>query len=345
MPSHSPQADLAACRALLRTGSRTFFAASLLLPRHVRDPASALYAFCRLADDAIDDVPPEGRDAARLSALAQLRYRLDRAYAGHPQDIAADRALAHVVHTHAIPRTLPEALLEGFAWDSEVRQYETLEDVHAYAARVAGAVGAMMSLLMGGRAPDVVARACDLGVAMQLSNIARDVGEDAREGRLYLPKAWMRDAGINPDAWLANPVFTPALATVIARLLAEAERLYAQAATGVAALPLSCRPGISAARLLYAEIGRQVARNGYNSVATRAVVAPARKLRLLAASVGGSVLPAPACAAPSLAATRYLVEAASAAPPPRRTIRPRTDTVLEIFERMAERDRMESDWA
>ena len=98
-----------------------------------------------------------------------------------------------------IPRALPEALLEGFAWDAAGRRYETLDEVEHYAARVAGCVGAMMTLVMGRRDPAILARACDLGVAMQLTNICRDVGEDARAGRLYLPLAWLRDNGIDPD--------------------------------------------------------------------------------------------------------------------------------------------------
>ncbi len=98
-----------------------------------------------------------------------------------------------------------DALLEGFAWDAAGRRYDTLDDLLDYAARVAGAVGAMMAVLMGVRDPALLARACDLGVAMQLTNIARDVGEDARAGRLYLPLAWLREAGIDPDAFLADP--------------------------------------------------------------------------------------------------------------------------------------------
>ncbi len=94
-------------------------------------------------------------------------------------NLAADRVFADVVAKFSIPRELPEALLEGLAWDAEVRRYETLQDLGAYAARVAGSVGAMMTLVMGQRAPEIVGRACDLGVAMQLTNIARDVGEDA----------------------------------------------------------------------------------------------------------------------------------------------------------------------
>jgi phytoene synthase len=268
------EADLAACRALLRQGSRSFHAASLLLPGTVRDPATALYAFCRLADDAVDVIG--GREAVPL-----LRERLDLIYAGHPAAIPADRALADVVRVHGIPRLFLDALIEGFDWDASARRYEDLSALQAYAARVAGTVGAMMALLMRVRDPDAVARACDLGVAMQLSNIARDVGEDARAGRLYLPLSWLREAGIDPEAWLARPVFDAALASVVQRLLAVADTLYARVDAGIAVLPASCRPGINAARLLYAEIGHQVARNGHDSVSSRAVVPAWRKLQLL----------------------------------------------------------------
>ena len=162
-------ADLAACRAMLRAGSRSFDAAARLLPRSVRDPAIALYAFCRVADDAIDG------DADPAAALADLRQRLALAYAGRPHETAADRALAGVVSRFAIPRALPEALLEGFAWDALGRRYDDLPALRAYAVRVAGTVGGMMAHVMGVRDPAHVAAAIDLGVAMQLSNIARDV--------------------------------------------------------------------------------------------------------------------------------------------------------------------------
>jgi len=307
-------ADLAACRDLLRGGSRSFFAASLLLPRRVHEPATALYAFCRVADDLID----VGDNPA--AALADLRARLDAAYAGQPRPIAADRALAAVVLCHAVPRTLLDALLEGFAWDAAGRRYESLAGLEAYAARVAGAVGAMMATLMGERSPEGVARACDLGIAMQLSNIARDVGEDARAGRLYLPQNWLRAAGIDPDAWLARPVFDPALASVIQRLLQAAEDLYRRADSGIAALPRACRPGIGAARHFYSEIGQQVARQGYDSVGSRAVVPPARKLRLLARSLAAATWrPRPIGPVPTQEAARYLVNAVTAAPAPLRS--------------------------
>ena len=268
-------ADLAACRRAIRAGSKTFHAASLLLPRRIRGSALALYAFCREADDAID------RSDDPRAALAALQHRLDLAYRGTPIDNAADRALAAVVAQYEIPQELPGALLEGFAWDALERSYETLSDVRAYGVRVAGAVGVMMSLLMGVRSPQALARAADLGVAMQLSNIARDVGEDARMGRIYLPRTWLREAGIDPGRWLLEPVFEPRLGALVDRLVSEAEELYRRAAAGVDELPVECRPAIHAARLMYSAIGREVLRRGGDSVSTRAVVSARRKLFLL----------------------------------------------------------------
>jgi 15-cis-phytoene synthase len=348
MTNQFNSADIAACRALLKGGSRTFHAASLVLPRRVSDPAIALYAFCRLADDAVD------LGSHRADAVARLRQRLDRAYRGRPIDNAADRAFAGVVAGFSIPRELPEALLEGLSWDAEGRRYQTLPDLYAYAARVAGTVGAMMALLMGQRAPEIVARACDLGVAMQLTNIARDVGEDARAGRLYLPLSWLLDAGINPDAWLAEPVFNARIAAIVQRLLDAADALYGRATLGIENLPRSCRPGIYAARALYAEIGRELERRDLDSVSGRAVVSFSRKFKVLARTLASRETkwsPAQRLApASQLEETRFLIEAVAATTPRdavlpaegrARPIEDRVVWVIDLFSRLEQRDRLQ----
>jgi phytoene synthase len=340
--------DLEACREQLRDGSRTFLAASKLLPRRVRDSACALYAFCRSADDAVDlDTVDE------LAAVERLRVRLARLYAGDPMSTPSDRAMARVVVRHDLPRELPEALLDGFEWDARGRRYETIEALYDYGARVAGTVGAMMAVLMGRTSAEAVARACDLGVAMQLSNIARDVGEDARRGRIYLPLAWLREAGVDPDAWLANPVFDARIARVVRRLLNAADALYLRAEAGIGLLPPTCRPGIQAARVLYAEIGHEVARRGCDSVSQRAVVPRRRKaVLLLQALATGALAPRPSGKAlPVLDAVRYLVQAATRADPvalaassdedapgSERTVR-----VIELLERQAMRAQAQRD--
>lgn len=298
----SPQ-DLEACRAAIRVGSKTFHAASFLLPAAVRDAAISLYAFCREADDAID----QSDDPVR--SLALLQARLESAYQGVPTDRAADRALADVVRRHGIPQALPAALLEGFAWDAAGRRYASLSELQAYAVRVAGTVGVMMSLLMGVRAPQALARAADLGVAMQLSNIARDVGEDARLGRVYLPEIWLREVGLSAEQFLARPVFEDRLGALVARLVDTAEELYVRGASGVAHLPPSCRPAIHAARLMYAEIGREVARREGDSVSGRAVVSRRRKLALIAQALSASALDGAGGEWPVLGEARFLLDA------------------------------------
>lgn len=320
-------ADRAACVESIRGGSKSFHAASLLMPRASREPAYALYAFCRLADDAVDHT------TAKTAALVRLRERLDRAYAGTPCDDPADRAFAAMVHDFCMPRALPEALIEGLAWDAECRRYRTLSDLRAYSARVAGAVGAMMTVIMGVRDAEVLARACDLGVAMQLTNIARDVGEDAREGRLFLPLDWMEDEGLDPDAFLAAPAFGPAVKRIVVRLLDEAELLYDRAAWGIRGLPGPVRPAIRAARLLYREIGRELERMGHDSISRRAIVPMARKRLLMAEALFHPRCPMTGKGAPALPETRYLVDSVLAAPVPPGFVRP---SVGDHIGRMAE---------
>ncbi len=311
LPNHPAEPfDLQACRTLMRGGSKTFFAASLLLPPRVRLAATALYAFCRVADDLIDD----GQDKA--AAIRELQQRLDAVYAARPRPLESDLALALVVQQHQLPRPLLDALLEGFEWDAQQRQYDCIEDLHAYAARVASTVGAMMTVIMGVRHPVALARACDLGVAMQLTNIARDVGEDARAGRLYLPRQWMREEGLDPDRWLARPQFEASLARVVDRLLREADRLYARAEFGLTWLPRDCQGAIRAASWVYAEIGREVERRQLNSVDTRAVVSNHRKLMLLGKALAWPTRPrrvqtGETALEASLCATQFLVDAAS----------------------------------
>ncbi len=295
-------ADLAHCLAMLRAGSKSFSSASRLFPRRVREPTIALYAFCRSADDAAD------ADGASLATVDRLMSRIDRAYAGRGLDGPVDRAFAGVIERFAIPRALPEALAEGMRWDVEGRRYPTLDDLQAYAARVASSVGVMMTLVMGTRGPDVLARACDLGAAMQLTNIARDVGEDARRGRVYLPEDWLAEEGLDPAALVASPRFDERLGRVIARTLAAASTLYARADPGIAALPPDCRAAVRGARLVYADIGRAVAAAGYDSVSRRAFVSTPRKIWLLllarfTRAAGGEV------ALPALPSAAFLVRA------------------------------------
>jgi phytoene synthase len=201
-----------------------------------------------------------------------------------------------------------------------------------------------MALLMGTREPAALARACDLGVAMQLSNIARDVGEDAAMGRLYLPRQWMREAGLDPDAWLARPQHSPALAGVVQRLLEAADALYERVGAGVAELPLACRPGINAARYLYAEIGHEVKRRGLDPLAGRAVVSRRRKLVGLARAMLALRPRKDWVPPPPLPANAFLVHAVQAWPPgvqplPWWSVKARLVRTIELFTMLERRER------
>jgi phytoene synthase len=330
--------DLNQCVETMRDGSKSFFAASRVLPSRVRDPATALYAFCRITDDIADAAD------ANEQSIESLRARLEAIYSAKPFDEPADRALSEVVRAFDIPKELPLALIEGYQWDTQYRTYETFDDLLDYCARVAGTVGAMMCLIMGKREPETLARACELGLAMQLTNIARDVGEDALNGRIYLPMQWLREEELDPQVWLLNPQFNEQISRVVARLLKQADQLYQQAEIGISDLPWDCRPAIQAARLIYAEIGREVERLNLDSVSARAVVSKQRKLVLLthATSAIMAKFSMRRFNPQAPASIQYLIDAVIKTPHIRHyggTIYERLTWVVDLLERVEERKR------
>jgi 15-cis-phytoene synthase len=298
--SFASPAELALSRQMIRQGSKSFHLASLLLPQRVREPGRALYGFCRMADDAVDDAKDP------RAAVTELAQRLDMIYAGRPGSDPTDRAFADVASRFGIPRAIPAALIEGFAWDAEGRTYTNFPELRAYAVRVAGTVGAMMSLLMGQRDQTALARATDMGVAMQLSNIARDVEEDAVNGRVYLPLDWLAERKLSKRDVLKEP---GAAAQIATRLVHEADDLYARAATGIRLLPRSCRASIHAARLLYAAIGHEAKRRGHQG---RAVVPHWRKLGLVMQAMPAALSRQRPSTLPALPEAQFLIDAVAA---------------------------------
>lgn len=287
-------ADTAACLTTMRHGSKTFFLAARLLPRATVADFAAIYAFCREADDAVDlarDPAAAARGLLlRLAAIARAARTGDAAH-GHPEaqiaalPAASDRALARVLYVRQLRLAPLEALLEGFVWDAEGRTYPRVRDTLAYCARAAGSVGVLLAELVGVREPWALGRAADMGVAMQLTNICRDVGEDARRGRVYLPADWLREAGVDFATLGLRPTHGPALAQVVARVLRLADAHYARARQGLPALPLGTRLAVTAAQRLYQDIGRNVAAAGFDAVNRRAVVPVPRKAWSLARAV------------------------------------------------------------
>jgi len=270
----------------IAVGSKSFAAAARLFSPATRRSVLMLYAWCRHCDDVVDGQElgfaasaPGGHDATR--ELAQLYEQTRRAYTGEPMADPAFAAFQEVALGHAIAPRYAFDHLAGFAMDVEGARYETVEDTLRYCYHVAGVVGLMMASIMGAQAPAVLDRACDLGLAFQLTNIARDIVDDANNGRCYLPAAWLREAGIAPDE-LALPRHRAALARVAARLVAQAEPYYASSGAGLRALPLRSAWAIATARYVYRQIGIEVVRRGPRAWDERAGTSKAMKLWLLA---------------------------------------------------------------
>ncbi len=268
-------------RKLIERGSKSFAGAARLFDPEMRASAYMLYAWCRHCDDEIDgqelgfqrdQVDP----VSQQERLRRLECKTRAAIAGHADDQVFE-ALARVVAKHKIPARHPLELLEGFRMDVEGRQYRTLDDTLSYCYHVAGVVGVMMAVIMGVRDRATLNRAADLGIAFQLTNIARDVIPDATAGRVYLPADWLREAGISP-ADIADPARRDAVFAVTQRLLDEADRYYRSARYGLPALPLRAALAIAAARRIYRRIGFLVRKRGAHAWDTRLGVSKRGKM-------------------------------------------------------------------
>jgi phytoene synthase len=269
-------------RAIIAKHSKSFSLASLLLGPGLRDDAAGLYAYCRYADDAIDLVAPE-LAPARVERLAT---ELDDVYAGRALSSPVLVELQRLVFEKHIPRAYPDALLEGFRFDAEGKSYDTLLDLYHYCWCVAGSVGAMMCHVLGVRRERAVVHAAHLGMAMQLTNICRDVAEDWQRGRLYLPKElapgleYLRVSAQLPRS------HSMVCARAVRRLLGEADVLYASGDLGLPHLSFRSRLAVGTARRVYSGIGKRILEQEADVLAGRAMVTgPEKALHVARASV------------------------------------------------------------
>lgn len=270
----------------MAVGSKSFDTAAKLFDADTRRSALMLYAWCRHCDDVIDEqelgfnTGVVSQKAAQLS-LAELETQTRQAYAGEPMETPAFAAFQEVALKHAIPPRRALEHLEGFAMDVRDERYVTFEDTLRYCYHVAGVVGLMMAQVMGVRDEKVLDRACDLGLAFQLTNIARDIVEDARVGRCYLPESWLAEEALSM-ATLADPAYRPQVARLAGRLISEAEPYYASAKAGLAGLPLRSAWAIATAHGVYRRIGLKVQRAGAHAWDKRQSTSRQEKLALLA---------------------------------------------------------------
>lgn len=262
------------CERVTRKHSRTFYLASGLLPEAKRKAARALYAFCRLSDDIVDRSPGADPGAALASWRAHSLTR--RPSENDPVALAwADTRLKH-----GIPVRYAEQLLDGIASDLTRRRYETFDELAAYSYRVASTVGLMAMHIIGFSGPQAIPYAIKLGVALQLTNILRDVAEDWRNGRLYLPLEDLQRFDLS-EADVAAGEVTPQWRAFLRFQIARTRRLYAEAWPGIALLGREGRFAIAAAADLYGAILDDIEKHDYDVFTRHAHISAREKLRRL----------------------------------------------------------------
>jgi 15-cis-phytoene synthase len=274
------RAALDECRWMIQKGSKSFSLAARLFDPATRDAAFFLYGWCRYCDDQVDQVGASVTPEELNRRLKTLKDKTDAAFSFAPQREPVFVALQHIVHRYDIPSHYALELIEGMAMDVRATQYTSLKELLLYCYRVAGTVGLMMAHVMGLRDEGALKHAADLGIAMQLTNIARDIIEDASMGRIYLPSAWLSEARIAPEA-IAAPENREKLAILTLRLLCEAERYYRSGDEGLWHLSFRSACAVAAARNVYSEIGALLLKKGARAWDERTYVTGARKLRVV----------------------------------------------------------------
>jgi phytoene synthase len=276
-------ADLAAayehCRRVTRDHAKSFYFCAQFLPAAKRRAIYAVYALCRHVDDVVDRAGDRSSEDTR--AILE-RWRAGLREPG-PDDTPALVAWRDAASAFRIDPELAEELMRGVLMDLTTTRYATYADLELYCYRVASVVGLMTSEIFGYSDPSALEHAVRLGYAMQLTNICRDVGEDARLGRVYLPTDEMAAYGVREESLLAARV-DDAFVALMRFQIERARRLYREAEPGIAMLSRECRFTVLLSSRVYGQILDRIERNGYDVLTRRAYVPFARKLATLPAA-------------------------------------------------------------
>ena len=271
----SLDADYERCAQITRRSRSSFYYAFILLPPQRRRALHAVYAFCRFIDDIADD------EAIREPALLLRRWReeLDRVYAGVPTR-ALSRALADSARRFKIPRELFEEIINGVEMDLSRKRYQSWEDLRPYCYRVASALGLICIEIFGYRNPSAKSYAENLGLALQLTNIVRDVGEDAARGRIYLPLEDLARFNVSEDEILGG-VYSPNFVSLMDFEAKRAQELYAKAQSALAPEDRATLLTAEAMRLIYAALLERIIKSNYRVLDRRHSLSAPHKLYLV----------------------------------------------------------------
>lgn len=269
-------------RQSIANGSKSFALASRLFDGETRDRVCMLYAWCRKCDDMADGQDFGGEmDAAHdpKAELVIMRKLTEKAMSGKTTGVPAFDCLAIVAAECGLTQAMCDDVIEGFALDAAEWRPRSENDLYQYCYHVAGAVGVMMAVVMGVDPKDnaTLNRACDLGLAFQLANIARDIGEDDAAGRCYLPIEWLVNVDIEPGQHM-KPHHRPRLALLARQLCDESELYEASARAGAAKLPFRARWAVLAAAGIYGDIARKIRGAGEKAWDQRAYTSKSEKI-------------------------------------------------------------------
>ena len=265
------------CQQITKREAKNFYYGFISLPEPRRCSIYAAYAFCRQCDDAVDS---QGDAQAKLHALEQARRRLYQCYAGLPMDpvtIALHDAVTH----YQIPRAYFEALLDGMAMDVQRSRYQTFEELHTYCYRAASVIGLICIEIFGYRRPQAKIFAVDLGLAMQLTNILRDIKEDAERGRIYLPQQELRDFGVSEADLLAGRL-TDEFRSLMHYQVRRARKYFASGDRLLPLLPPRSRMCTAVLQGLYSEILNRIEAANYDVFSQRISLSTLEKMQLTA---------------------------------------------------------------
>jgi 15-cis-phytoene synthase len=274
------------CRRVVQRASKTFYWGSLFLPPPKRRAIWAVYAFCRVVDDIVDEeyeaaVMRPGHLRGARQPEEELDYwcsAIERVYhSGGIGDGPIQLAWSDMITRYPVPLSPLLDLVQGVKMDLTQQHYETFAELYLYCYRVAGAVGLLTSPIFGYHHEDALAHAVDLGVALQLTNILRDVGEDARRGRVYLPRDEMRHFGYS-EAELMSGVINDAFRELVHFQMGRADEYYQRSQPGIAMLSADCRMAVRLSSTLYRHILDRIRLNNCNVFTKRASVPLQTKL-------------------------------------------------------------------
>jgi 15-cis-phytoene synthase len=275
------------CKSVTRNHAKSFYFSAKFLPKHKQRPIYALYALCRHVDDEVDEAEVTS-EAEAIAAVERWKQKLNAVYSGQWSVASGQKdqqseilfAWEDLLKTYKIPQKLPLELMQGVLMDTHTNRYETFEELYIYCYRVASTVGLMSSEIFGYEKPETLEYAEALGIAMQLTNILRDIKEDAAMNRIYLPQEDLRRFGISENEIFQN-IFDAKFVEFMKFQIARARDYYSKCLQGIPLLDKDTRFCVLLAARIYGRILDEIEKQDYNVFKARAHTTKLQKISLI----------------------------------------------------------------